>query len=141
MRRSRYSEEQMIAVLRTGRRRGDRGSVPAPRDLGRDLLQVAAKYGGMEVSDAKRLKALEDENRRLKKLLAEWCWTMQRSRTSSGKTSEACGTARGGGPTHRATQVEPAAGVRKAQERMESPDARCASKFPPTRQSGEWEGP
>jgi putative transposase len=30
-----------------------------------------AKYGGMEVSDAKRLKALEDENRRLKKLLAE----------------------------------------------------------------------
>jgi putative transposase len=30
-----------------------------------------SKYGGMEVSDAKRLKALEDENRRLKKLLAE----------------------------------------------------------------------
>ena len=30
-----------------------------------------AKYGGMEVSDAKRLKGLEDENRRLKKLLAE----------------------------------------------------------------------
>lgn len=30
-----------------------------------------AKYGGMEVSDARRLKALEDENRKLKKLLAE----------------------------------------------------------------------
>jgi len=30
-----------------------------------------SKYGGMEVSDARRLKALEDENRRLKKLLAE----------------------------------------------------------------------
>ena len=30
-----------------------------------------AKYGGMDVSDAKRLRALEDENRKLKKLLAE----------------------------------------------------------------------
>ena len=34
-----------------------------------------AKYGGMDVSDAKRLKALEDENAKLKKLLAERCWT------------------------------------------------------------------
>jgi putative transposase len=44
--------------------------VSAARDLGRNILWKA-KYGGMEVSDAKRLKALEDENRRLKKLLAE----------------------------------------------------------------------
>jgi hypothetical protein len=36
-----------------------------------DVLQVEAKYGGLEVSDAKRLKALEDENAKLKKLLAE----------------------------------------------------------------------
>jgi hypothetical protein len=34
-------------------------------------IKWKAKYGGMEVSDAKRLKGLEDENRRLKKLLAE----------------------------------------------------------------------
>jgi putative transposase len=34
-------------------------------------IKWKAKYGGMEVSEAKRLKALEDENRRLKKLLAE----------------------------------------------------------------------
>jgi len=46
--------------------------MPAARDLGRDLLQVwKAKYGGLEVSEARRLKSLEDENRRLKKLLAE----------------------------------------------------------------------
>jgi putative transposase len=34
-----------------------------------------AKYGGMDVSDARKLKALEDENAKLKKLLAERCWT------------------------------------------------------------------
>jgi putative transposase len=34
-------------------------------------IKWKAKYGGLEVSDAKRLKALDDENRRLKKLLAE----------------------------------------------------------------------
>jgi putative transposase len=45
--------------------------MPAARDLGRDLLKWKAKYGGLEVSEARRLKALEDENRRLKKLLAE----------------------------------------------------------------------
>ena len=35
------------------------------------LYTWRSKYGGMEVSDARKLKALEDENRRLKKLLAE----------------------------------------------------------------------
>jgi len=38
---------------------------------GRDIPWWKAKYGGMEVSDARRLKALEDENTKLKKLLAE----------------------------------------------------------------------
>ena len=37
----------------------------------RHFYKWKAKYGGMEVSDAKKLKGLEDENRRLKKLLAE----------------------------------------------------------------------
>jgi putative transposase len=36
-----------------------------------DFYKWRGKYGGMEVSDARKLKALEDENRRLKKLLAE----------------------------------------------------------------------
>jgi putative transposase len=42
--------------------------VPQARDQQRHVLQVE---GGLEVSDAKRLKALEDENAKLKKLLAE----------------------------------------------------------------------
>lgn len=40
------------------------------RELG-DILQVKSKYGGLEVSEARRLRALEEENARLKKLLAE----------------------------------------------------------------------
>ena len=71
MKRSRFTEEQ-IAVLREH----EAGSKTA--DLARKhgiseatLYNWKAKYGGMDVSDAKRLKALEDENARLKKLLAD----------------------------------------------------------------------
>ena len=42
------------------------------------LYNWKAKYGGTDVSDAKRLRALEDENRKLKKLPAERCWTRPR---------------------------------------------------------------
>jgi len=45
--------------------------VPQPRDFGGDVLQRKARFGGMDISDAKRLKALENEDVRLKKLLAE----------------------------------------------------------------------
>ena len=72
MRKSKFSEEQIIAIL-------------AEQELGMSTADVCrrhgvssatfykwkAKYGGLEVSDAKRLKGLEDENARLKKLLAE----------------------------------------------------------------------
>jgi hypothetical protein len=52
-------------------------------------LQWRAKYGGMAVSDAKRLRALEEENRRLKQLLADTCWTTTRSRGCWQKTGVA----------------------------------------------------
>jgi len=45
--------------------------LPQIRDLKRTFYKWKAKYGGLDVSDAKRLKALEDENAKLKKLLAE----------------------------------------------------------------------
>ena len=45
--------------------------VPPARNQQRHLLQMEAKFGGLEVSDARRLKVLEDENAKLKKLLAE----------------------------------------------------------------------
>jgi putative transposase len=45
--------------------------LPAAWDQPADFLPVEGRHGGMDVSDAHKLKTLEDENRRLKKLLAE----------------------------------------------------------------------
>jgi putative transposase len=72
MKRARFTEEQIIGVLNEH----EAGAKTA--DLARKhgvseatLYNWKSKYGGMDVSEAKRLKALEDENARLKKLLAE----------------------------------------------------------------------
>jgi putative transposase len=72
MKRSRFTEEQIIAVLRENEA-GAKGA-DLCRKYGMSeatLYNWKAKYGGMDVSDAKRLKALEEENAKLKKLLAE----------------------------------------------------------------------
>ena len=72
MKRSRFSEEQIIAVLKE-----QEAGMPTAEVCRRHGLSPAtfyklkSKYGGMEVSDASRLKALEDENAKLKRLLAE----------------------------------------------------------------------
>jgi putative transposase len=72
MKRARFTEQQIIAVLREH----EAGAKTA--DLARKhgvseatLYNWKARYGGMEVSEAKRLKQREDENTKLKKLLAE----------------------------------------------------------------------
>ena len=72
MKKSRYTEEQIIATLREV----DAGAKVQDviRKLGiteQTYYRWKAKYGGMEVSDAKKLRALEDENRRLKHLVAD----------------------------------------------------------------------
>ncbi len=72
MKRSRYTEEQIIGILK--QHQAGLGAKDLCRKHGisdATFYKWRSKYGGMEVSDARKLRALEDENRKLKKLLAE----------------------------------------------------------------------
>ena len=72
MRRSRYTEEQIVALLKE-QEAGVRTEELCRRQgiSQQTFYRWKAKYGGLELSDARRLKALEDENRRLKRLVAD----------------------------------------------------------------------
>ena len=72
MKRSRFTEEQIIGILRE-----QEAGIPVA-DLCRKhglssptFYKWKAKYGGMDVSEARRLKSLEDENAKLKRMLAD----------------------------------------------------------------------
>lgn len=86
MKRSRFTEEQIISILKE-----HQAGFSAPDLCRRHGISDATfytwrkKYGGMEVSEAKRLKALEEENARLKKLLAESMMDVSTLREMLGK--------------------------------------------------------
>ena len=72
MKRSRFSDEQIIAIVKE--QEAGMATVEVCRRHGiseQTFYRWKAKYGGMQASEAQKLRTLEDENRRLKKLLAE----------------------------------------------------------------------
>jgi len=72
MKKQRFTEEQIIAVLKEQEAGAKAADLCRKHGISEaTFYNWKAKYGGMEVSEAKRLKALEDENAKLKKLLAE----------------------------------------------------------------------
>ena len=72
MKRKRFTEEQIIGILREQEAGAKTGDLARKHGISEaTLYNWKAKFGGMDVSDAKRLKALEDENGKLKRLLAD----------------------------------------------------------------------
>jgi putative transposase len=72
MKRSRFSEEQIIGILREHEAGSPTADICRKHGVSNaTFYKWKAKFGGLDVSDARRLKALEDENAKLKKLLAE----------------------------------------------------------------------
>lgn len=72
MKRSRFSEEQIIGILKEHQAGLTAAELCRKHGISdATFYKWRSKYGGMEVSDAKKLKSLEDENRKLKRLLAE----------------------------------------------------------------------
>jgi putative transposase len=72
MKRKRHSEEQIIAILKEQEAGVKTADLCRTRGISEQTFyNWKAKYGGLEVSEAKRLKGLESENAKLKKLLAD----------------------------------------------------------------------
>ena len=98
MKRSKFTDEQILKIVREGE--AGRKVADLCRTNGiteQTYYRWKAKYGGMELSEMQRLKALEDENRRLKQIVAEQTLDIQALKAVVAKKGEPQRSARGGG--------------------------------------------
>ena len=112
MRKSRFSEEPIIGILKE--HQAGMGAKELCRKHGISdgtFYKWRSKYGGMELSEAKRLKALEAENAKLKKMLAEQMLDVATLKEMLGRNSEVRCKAMSSGLGHDREELQPAAGL------------------------------